>query len=366
MKKIGVATWYKNGNFGGTLQAIAMSKTLTALGYACEMIDYRPSPGKKRSLPQLARRAAFSLLYPTSYQSRAKILGDVDTLLAQSPALSSWEALSAYSDRYDRVICGSDQIWNSAHGCSPFYFLQFAPEEKRIAYAPSIGRNDVDEPYRADFKAYVSSIPCLSVREFKGAELIERYSGRKAAVVVDPVYLLTKEQWRGYYQGSRLPDLGRYVLCYFMTETTALMQAAKAVADKMGCKLVAVSCKKHTRVPCTRIACNTQGFLNLIDHAELLLTDSFHGCSFGTLLETQTRAFMRFSESDPMCQNSRLETIFSRFALGNMKVHTGMTPEEIMEHTVDLETTEHLIAAEREKSLAYLSGALTSGGSKLE
>lgn len=366
MKKIGVATWYKNGNFGGTLQAIAMSKTLTSLGFTCEMIDYRPFRPGKNVLLRLARRTVFSLLYPTSYRSRIQILRDVDTFLTQSPTLSNWEDLCVYSACYDWVICGSDQIWNSVRGCSPFYFLQFAPEEKRIAYAPSIGLNDVDEPYRTQFKTYVASIPHLSVREFKGAELIEHYSGRMATVVVDPVYLLTKEQWRDYYRGSYIPNLGRYVLCYFMTETTAQMRTAKAVADKMGCKLVAVSCKQHTRVPCTRIACNTQEFLNLIDHAELLLTDSFHGCSFGILLETQTRAFMRFSELDPMCQNSRLEAIFSRFALGNIRVNIRMSPDEIVGHAADLEKVKRLVAEEREQSLAYLSGALALEDYKLE
>ena len=38
--KIGIVTWYKNGNFGGTLQAFALQTVLQRQGYETEFVNY--------------------------------------------------------------------------------------------------------------------------------------------------------------------------------------------------------------------------------------------------------------------------------------------------------------------------------------
>lgn len=43
---------------------------------------------------------------------------------------------------YDKFVCGSDQVWcTTTTYVDPLMYLRFAPQEKRIAYAPSLGRD---------------------------------------------------------------------------------------------------------------------------------------------------------------------------------------------------------------------------------
>ena len=50
------------------------------------------------------------------------------------------------SEKYDAYICGSDQIWNPTYASTgAAYFLQFASEKKRIAFAPSFGLSSIPD-----------------------------------------------------------------------------------------------------------------------------------------------------------------------------------------------------------------------------
>ena len=61
--------------------------------------------------------------------------------------------LPKLAKQFDYFVAGSDQIWNPGFfwGNDPYFFLQFARPEQRIAYAPSIGI-ELQEPYKIQFK----------------------------------------------------------------------------------------------------------------------------------------------------------------------------------------------------------------------
>ncbi len=214
-KNVGIVTWHKNGNYGGTLQAYALMKTVEELGYKPEFIDYRPDHSVLRSILRKYKNTIISLLYPVSAMSREHIWEFVSSSMPESPPLTSQEELIAYAaSQYDACICGSDQIWSLVGKQEPFYFLSFCSKEKRIAYAPSIGLSDVSDSDREFFARYVSAIPFLSVREKRGVEIIRELTSRKAELVADPCVLRTAAEWREF-ASEKLYD-GEYILCYFV------------------------------------------------------------------------------------------------------------------------------------------------------
>ena len=150
MGEIGIVTWYKNGNYGGTLQAYALMKTLQKYNHNVEFINY----DKTNALKGKVRDIGFHLLYPKSALSRDRIYKFIKKHFNQSPKFSSCNEITSYAEKYDAVICGSDQIWSSLNGVDPVYFLQFAPENKRIAYAPSIGVPNIPDKYIVDFNYF--------------------------------------------------------------------------------------------------------------------------------------------------------------------------------------------------------------------
>ena len=79
------------------------------------------------------------------------------------------------------------------------------------------GRSDItdfEEVVRLDTE-YIEHWTMLGVREKSGAELIERLTGRKAVVVLDPTLLLNKEEWAQAIPVKPVLE-NDYIFCYFL------------------------------------------------------------------------------------------------------------------------------------------------------
>ena len=108
-----------------------------------------------------------------------------------------FEALRTGSKNYDVVVAGGDQLWISSWIANKvFSNLMFADEKvKRVSYSTSFGVTEAPFYQKRRTIEYLNRIEMLGVREKSGAELIERLTGRKAVVVLDPTLLLNKEEW---------------------------------------------------------------------------------------------------------------------------------------------------------------------------
>ena len=164
MKKIGVATVYTGYNYGSALQAYATKQILSDMGYEAEILKISGSLVKGRDirLKKLFTVAFRSLIHKGGVKSLKNYSSSISKEFKEgtielfhdffckeiSPLVLSFSNLrkKAKNSEYAAFICGSDQVWNSAvFYVDPFYYLRFAPLEKRIAFAPSFGRDFVPD-----------------------------------------------------------------------------------------------------------------------------------------------------------------------------------------------------------------------------
>lgn len=111
---------------------------------------------------------------------------------------------------------GSDQVWNPEHRYgSQIDFLRFAPAEKRVAYSPSIGLDQLPLKYEGKYKKWISEIPMVSIREDAGAKIVKELTNRKVPVLLDPTMLLGKEEWKTIFKPSSGKPSGNYLATYF-------------------------------------------------------------------------------------------------------------------------------------------------------
>lgn len=102
--------------------------------------------------------------------------------------------------KFDYTLSGSDQIWNTF--CRDFdwaYFLPFVKTGKRIAYAPSMGRQvsvEVGNLYDNQISSHLKHYDILSARERMTAKKIKEITGYLPEVVVDPTLLHPKNKWK--------------------------------------------------------------------------------------------------------------------------------------------------------------------------
>lgn len=256
-------------------------------------------------------------------------------------------------EEYYAFVCGSDQVWNPFfHTNSMIEFLQFAPEHKRIALAPSFGISEIPLTRRADFSAWLRSIPFLSVRENSGARIIRELTGRDVPVLLDPTLGITKEQWLSFARRPENGPEGDYVFCYFLgNKTNKYCSWIEEYARKHDYEIVDVFDIHDLRY----YAVDPTEFVWLIANAKAVFTDSFHGTAFSINLQVPFLSFERVEGGASM--SSRITSLLQKTGLESCRCVSRSSFEHL---TVDFTEAEERISVERNHIFEYLSNALQS------
>ena len=246
---------------------------------------------------------------------------------------NSSESLKKSPPQYDAFICGSDQIWNP-YICKepdqarndPAYFLTFAPDTKRILYAPSIALPSIPKKFREEMTEMLQGIPYLSSREQQGADLIKDLTGRNAEVVVDPTLLLTSDQWNKIAVEPTIK--GPYILCYFLARDRRYRNFAEQLNTKTGYHLIVISQKLHDLANLDAINCSDAGpaeFLGLVRNASCVCTDSYHGTIFSINYKRPFYVFERPGSFGAQSTATRIYSILNLLGLTSRLVKSNMS-----------------------------------------
>ena len=115
--------------------------------------------------------------------------------MQQTALVTDSRKLESIGRRFDTIICGSDQIW-APNALNPVYLIDFAPKKtEKVSYAASIGLNDIPLEIQPVYRHALADFKRVSVREEKSVEILKKYCGTQAEVVLDPTLLLTEKEW---------------------------------------------------------------------------------------------------------------------------------------------------------------------------
>lgn len=248
--------------------------------------------------------------------------------------------------KYDSIIVGSDQIWNTTFDWLSNNVFIPVPHPKKISFSASFGVDSI--PYDQQIVECLKDFKALSVREEAGANIIKELTDRDATVLVDPTMLLTKEEWRNVSKKPKGAKKGGYILTYFLS--------SKCDAAKESLEELRKGRKVHELLNPNDKVAGTAGpseFLWLVDHADLILTDSFHACVFSFLFGKPFLVYDRNWNEGNM--NSRLDTLLSKFYLERKYANSGLE-NDLWEH--DYTEGYKELEIEKEKAINFLKKAL--------
>lgn len=291
MMKIGILTCHDVYNYGATLQAYALCKYLNTEAGQAELINYEPeylyrlidfmrvdAPRWQKNF--ITRWCYRIYVFPNNLQMLRKYINykrfNKKYLRISSPKIKNNGELK-FLNKWDICICGSDQIWNSATyplGEDSAYFLEFHDGTK-IAYAASFGGKTVSELGRQNISAYLPKFKAVSVREKSAVEILKQF-GINAVHVVDPVFLISKNEWEKLAKRPKgVPE--KYILAYGYDNSEEFSEAVSRYSEMTG--LPVVSSK-------TRVFRNAgpQEFIYLVKSASMVITTSFHATAFSVIL----------------------------------------------------------------------------------
>ena len=255
-------------------------------------------------------------------------------------------------NKFDFFIAGSDQIWNPQFLCNAeANFLYYVPCDKKRTYAPSFGTNHILENRIDEFKKYLSSFDCISVREEKGKKIVEELIGKKnTEVLIDPTMLLTSKEWDKISKRPKMLKTEKFILNYFLGNLSeARKKEIQRIAKENDCEIINILDKNSPYYEC-----GPSEFLYLEKNAFLICTDSFHSSVFAILYNRPFVIFDR-EQKNIVSMNSRLETLINKFHLKNRKFEGKITEENLNHNYTE---AYKILEKERKKSEKFLKNAL--------
>lgn len=367
MKKIGIMTWYHYKNYGSALQASALFYQIKKLGYEPQLINYFC---KKAYVDKLTYKTIVKKIQVTiedviykKYDSREREeLFDqyYCDKIVETDKRYTYSELKDLNSEYDAFVCGSDQIW-SPNNYDDKYFLSFVDNDnKKIAYAPSIGLTDFLTPkIESSIGKQICKFKHLSVREVDGARLIEKKFGVKAQVVLDPTLLLSQNEWDEYVDASdktngQMPK--QYLICYFLGKEKNYLKEVNRIAKSLNLEIYNIPVFQSSKLKKVPFEVGPKEFVSVIKHASYVCTDSFHGLAFSINYNIPFTVFERFPIKEKNNQNSRIYSLLSLLDLED-RLYTN-NGRKSFSKTVDYEKVKKKLSYERQQSLEYLNHSL--------
>lgn len=310
--KVGIITYHRAHNYGAVLQAYALKRYLTSLSCEVDLIDYWPDyrvgmydlvdlrfldARKGLVFKVLSGCKSLSKLLMT-YPLKKKRFDGFKSFISSEFVARKGQIIKNGQDLpagYDLYIYGSDQIWRYNNfinhtGFDDVYWGKFPvdPRARKVTYAASMGVINDSPEAREFLLANVDNFSSISVRERSLGDWIYVVTGKKVNQVLDPAFLISKEDWTEISS----PDVvfsEKYVLLYNLNRSAEADKLAKKLAEKHGCEVLVLDgsvapLKFSSRY---RGGAGPREFLSLFKNASFVVSTSFHGVVFSLIFEKQ-------------------------------------------------------------------------------
>lgn len=194
---------------------------------------------------------------------------------------------SSTTDKYDIIICGSDQIWRKQpehFGYNPMYYGRNGLDAtKQISYAASIGKLPESNADKKRVLELVKYLDGVSVRENDLQQFLNNLGMKDVEVTLDPTLLLSAEKWNKIIPQERLISK-KYALYYEVLPNCFDEEEMRVFCDKHKLTLVILR-TKHLKTETETEICSIapDKFVNLIRYADFVFSSSFHGLALSII-----------------------------------------------------------------------------------
>lgn len=347
-------TFHHSNNYGALLQAYALQQAVTKLGFENTIFEY-PYNDKfydKVSLknPKTIYSNFSKFIRKDKIKSRQNSFDAFHKKrMKLSRIYNSMDDLRNDLPDADILITGSDQVWRFSGNKEfiPARFLDFGADNlKRFSYAASIEKLNYTDEQKEKVKQYLKKFSGVSLREESAKEYICEITGIDAIRVLDPVFLLSKDEWNSIAKTPRVTE--PYILCYQVQSNPRMQELVDFLKKKYNLKVVSVlpSSYNWIKADFSFFDVSPEEFLGLYNNAEIVVSASFHGTAFGLLYGKPTYGLVKSNSA------SRIKEILSLFSQSDFCIDADSKIPLVEEF--DLKNVNEKLLKEKECSLEYL------------
>ncbi len=342
-----VSTYCTWQSYGSMLQAVGLNRALESLdcnSYIAKLSEDSSNPADSPvSIKQTIKKAADYF----NKKNREVVRQKGESFIRRHLDVREYpdyQGLCADPPTADVYIAGSDQIWHPGL-MNPVFFLDFVKNVKKISYAASMGRSVISEESATLFRKYLSDFDTISVREAECAEAVEKLTENPISVNIDPVFLLSADEWRDLEE--KYPVKEPYILLYTIFRNDGIRGEVKRLRKRLGIPVYTIKSgftKDYADKPLYDVG--PAEFLWLIDNAEYVVTSSFHGTAFSTIFNK------RFSTIVNPSEPSRINSLKKVLEIQNVGLN------DMGKESLDYNRINERIEFERDRGLSYLRNSL--------
>lgn len=366
MKNIGIITFHRSHNYGSVLQSYALQTIVNKKfpDYNCDIIDFIPPNWdamyaifkKNNSVKNIIKNIFKLFTYKSKYDRNKQFEKFINTKLnlTKNKYYSQYE-LEKISQKYDVLICGSDQIWNC--NCPDFdysYYLSFASNIRKISYAPSLGPGNSFTKNKQKISEYLNDFYAISVRESKGKKEIQKLTDKTVYKVLDPTLLLEAKNWDSIVDNKIINR--EYIFFYSIGYSKYDINIAKEFSKKFNLPVITLFTLGNKILFSGFEISKKQApkdFINLIKNAKLVLSSSFHGTAFSIIYRKPFYSIRKVCNGE-IKEDDRIMTILEEFKLTDRQVNINSINLIKDPFTLDYSKSEKYINEARKRSIDFL------------
>lgn len=297
--KIGILTHPLELNYGGNLQAYALQKVLKDMGHEVLTIDRHNRKGcnslLKTLLGYIKRNIQHYIFHknitikwnPFITDEQYSILSsETQKFIIRNINLTRKvysDELSSIDEEYqfDAYVVGSDQIWISTYCPNSFLDFVHRPNIKKIVYAASTSEKAAfynNCQLLNQCRILAKDFNGISVREDSLVDKVRTKLGLEAEFVLDPTLLLDKNDYLKVIGKSETfsPIIFSYILDWNISKNDIL----KELQNEIQLPIIQGNLVDNSMLkPYPSI----DDWINNVNRASFVVTDSFHGTVFAIL-----------------------------------------------------------------------------------
>lgn len=340
MKTVGIVTFAFANNYGAELQSYGLKYYLDSLPEVKgEIINYRSYVMTAGEIFYL--RNAFyhpktflrMLIHWRLYRRKNQKFINFQKNELEVTCFHNRKEVILKNQPYQTIIFGSDQIWNLqiSHDDLFFWGEGFREDIHKVAYAASAGSLSTFHLYNNEkLFELLYQFDAISCRENTLTQFLLR-NGIKAQDAVDPVFLLNKNEWKELEAKVVVPE--KYILFYGLEENPALFNVACSIGEKNNLPILEVHPSgTHLGLGKYLQGIGPKEFLFLVDHAECIITNSFHGFAFSVIFHKKVYLAIHSKTGE------RIESLMSLIGVesrNNPEVVYEIDPSQISREKLD-------------------------------
>ena len=248
-----------------------------------------------------------------------------------------------------------------------FNFLNARDHKIVFSYASSVSVSNLPGVYIQYMKKALAKYSAVSLREEATVEQFKRCIFDNTKHVLDPTLLVDRESWHELAGKRRIN--GKYIFCYMLGDDRNQRKQIKEFAKKKGLKLVTLPHIVNSSV----FQFKTQDwhfgdvqlydigipeFLSLIQHAEIVVTDSFHAGVFSYVFHKEFYLLERPTSNPEDVMNVRIYDLVKLYGTPDRVVSVNENLVTKTVNPIDYSIVDKNVLTMQKSSREFLSSAL--------